>query len=310
MTSATTTRRPGPTNPPAGTAPVPLDSSPDYAPDNAPSRLGAELRAARMVWRREMLHFVRDRTQATVSLLQPMLFLFVLGIGLARLFAGSGAGSQDATDYLTFLFPGVLVMAAQAPAISVGASIVWDRQSGFLREMLVAPVRRGTILTGKCLGGATVATCQGAVVLASAGLIHIPYRVDMFVLLLAELALTALAMTVLGAVVAVTIRRLQTFNTVLGVLITPLIFLSGMMFPISAMPGWMATATLANPLTYAVDAMRRTVTARLATGPPSTLSEPVAWGSWHLPLLLEVGLVATFTAVALAVASRRFARVG
>src|SRR3954467_6382788 len=92
-----------------------------------PGRLAAELRAARMVWRRELLHFVRDRTGTLVALLQPLLFLFVLGVGLGRLLAGAGGGS--ARDYLTFLFPGVLVMAAQPAAISVGASIVWDRES-------------------------------------------------------------------------------------------------------------------------------------------------------------------------------------
>jgi ABC-2 type transport system permease protein len=277
-------------------------------PYEAHGRLTAELRAAHMVWRRELLHFFRDRTGTLVSLFQPLLFLFVLGIGLSRLFAGSGAGS--ASDYLRFLFPGVLVMAAQPAAISVGASIVWDRESGFLREMLVAPVRRGTLLTGKCLGGATVATCQGTVVLASAGLIHVPYRPGLFALLLAELALTALAMTVLGAVVAVTIRRARTFNTVLSVLMTPLIFLSGLMFPVGAMPAWMSWLTLADPLTYAVDAMRRTVGAYQPMRRPSALFEPVAWGGRHPAPVLELGVVAAFTLVALAVAARRFSRPG
>ncbi|MDQ1676971.1 MAG: type transport system permease protein [Actinomycetota bacterium] len=273
-------------------------------------RAAAELRVGRMVWRREMIHFFRDRTRMAVSLLQPMLFLYVLGIGLARLFAGSGGGTRAAGDYLLFLFPGVLVMAAQAPAISVGSSIVWDRQSGFLREMLVAPVARSTLLLGKCLGGAAVATCQGAVVLASAGLVGVPYRLDLFAALLAELALAALAMTVLGAVVAVTIRRLQTFNTVLTVLMGPLLFLSGMMFPVGSMPGWMAGLTLANPITYAVDAMRHTVLAYHAQRPSTMLFDPVAWGSWHVPLGLELAIVGGFSAVALAAASRRFSRTG
>jgi ABC-2 type transport system permease protein len=305
MTPATA---PAPPRPPQWT--VGSGPAPDREPVGVRAEIRAETRAAWMVWRREMLHFLRNPTQAAVSLLQPLLFLFVLGVGLAQLFARSGAGSQSALDYLMFLFPGVLVMAAQAPAISVGASIVWDRQSGFLREMLVAPVRRSTVLIGKCVGGAAVATCQGTVVLASAGLIGVPYRLDLFALLLAELALTALAVTVFGALVAVTIRRLQTFNIVLNVLITPLMFLSGLMFPISAMPGWMAVLARANPLTYAVDAMRRTTTARLSTGPPSALSEPVAWAGWHPPVLLELALVVAFTAVALSIASRRFARVG
>ncbi|MCO6003413.1 ABC transporter permease [Actinoallomurus purpureus] len=273
-----------------------------------PPRFAAELRAARMVWRREMLHFLRDGTASLVALLQPLLFLFVLGVGLARLFAGSGGG--PASDYLMFLFPGVLVMAAQPAAISAGASIIWDRQSGFLREMLVSPVRRGTLLAGKCLGGATVATCQSTVVLLGAGLVHVPYRLGLFVPLLAELALTALAMTVLGAVVAVTITRPRTFSTVLGVLMTPLIFLSGLMFPISAMPGWMAWAALADPLTYAVDAMRQTVVARTAAHPSSTLFAPVAWGGLRPPPLLELAVVGAFTLVSLGVAARRFSRTG
>ncbi|MGW1288118.1 ABC transporter permease [Streptomyces sp. NPDC001118] len=109
-------------------------------PAQRAGRLAAEWRAGRMVWRREMIHFFRDRTRVVVSLLQPLVFLYILGVGLSRLVA---EGSSD--NYLLFLFPGVLVMAAQAPAISVGASIVWDRQSGFLREMLVAPVRRSTL---------------------------------------------------------------------------------------------------------------------------------------------------------------------
>lgn len=270
--------------------------------------IGSELRAARMVLKREMLHFVRDRARSAVVLLQPLLFLFVLGVGLSRLIEGVGGGS--APDYLIFLFPGVLVMSIQAPAISVGASIVWDRQSGFLREMLVAPVRRSTLLIGKCVGGACVATVQGLVVLACAGLVGIPYHLDLILLLTAQLALTALAMTALGAVVAVTIRRLQTFNTVLSLMMTPLIFLSGLMFPISAMPGWVSALSLFNPLTYAVDALRRTITGRLLDHAPSALFDPVSWGSWVPPAPAEIAVVIAFTAGALAYASRRFAQIG
>lgn len=117
-----------------------------------------------MVWWWEMLHCLRDRVGTRVSLLQSLMFLFllVLGAGLGGLVAGSGMGS--ALAYLAFLFPGVLVIAAQPAAISVGASIVWEREDGFLREMLVAPVLRVTLLIGKCLGGATVATCEGVLI--------------------------------------------------------------------------------------------------------------------------------------------------
>jgi ABC-2 type transport system permease protein len=261
-----------------------------------------------MVWRREMLHFLRDPVRTAVSLLQPMVFLFILGVGLSRMYAQAGTGA-GVGGYLVFLFPGVLVMAVQAPAVSVGASIVWDRQSGFLREMLVAPVRRSTLLLAKCLGGATVATCTGLVVLACCGLVGIPYRPDLVLLLLAQSGLTALVMTSIAALVACTIRRLQTFNTVLTVLMTPVLFLSGAMFPVSAMPAWMAPAALANPLTYAVDAMRRTIGARLPQGQAEALAQPVAWGGWHPTVAVEIGLVAGFCVAALALSVRRFARI-
>lgn len=275
-------------------------------PYEAHGRLGAELRAAQMVWRRELLHFARDRTGTLVTLLQPLLFLFILGIGLGRLVAGSGSGS--ASDYLTFLFPGVLVMAAQPAAIAAGTSIVWDRESGFLREMLVAPVRRSTLLTAKCLGGATAATCQGMIVLASAGLIHVPYRPGLFALLLVELTLAALAMTVLATMVAVVIQRARTYSTVLSVLMTPMMFLSGMMFPVTSLPGWMSWMSLADPLTYAVDAMRRTVAAYRPAQPHGALSGSPSWGGYHPSPPLELAVVLAFTLVTLAVAARRFAR--
>ncbi|GAB3212365.1 ABC transporter permease [Marinactinospora thermotolerans] len=271
------------------------------------STFGAELRAGRMVWWREMLHFLRDPARTAVSLFQPLIFLFILGVGLSRLYAQAGADPGAGADYLVFLFPGVLVMAAQVPAVSVGASIVWDRQSGFLREMLVAPVRRSTLLIGKCLGGATVATCTGTVVLLCCGLVGVPYRFGLSLLLLAELGLASLVMTALGALVAVTIRRIQTFNIVLGVLMTPLLFLSGAVFPVAAMPTWMVPVALVNPLTYTIDAMRRTIAHYTEDG--VALADPVAWGTWHPPVLLELGLAVGFSVVLLALAARRFARI-
>ncbi|GAB2684546.1 hypothetical protein GCM10027271_53530 [Saccharopolyspora gloriosae] len=291
---------------------------PRRAPASRPSeqdteprgRLANEWRAGSMVWRREVLHFLRDRTRVAVSLLPPFLFLYVLGVGLSRLFADAGGGARAASDYMLFLFPGVLVMAAQAPAISVGASIVWDRQTGFMREMLAAPVFRGTLLLGKCLGGATVATAQSAVVLLTAGLVGVPYHPALFAMLVVEVSIAALSMTVLAAAVAVLIKRVQTFNTVLSVLITPLVFLSGMMFPISAMPGWMASLTLVNPLTYAVDAMRHTILGQLGAPQSTLIFTPVEWGGTPVPPLVEMAVVLAFSALALVVIGRRFARTG
>ena len=264
------------------------------------ARAAAEARAGRMVWYREMLHFARDPARTVMSLFHPLLFLCILGVGLSGLVPGDG--------YAGFLFPGVLVMAAQTPAISVGVSIVWDRQIGFLREMLVAPVARSTLVAGKCLGGATMATCTGGIVLVFAGVAGLPYDPLLFALLLAELALAALTMTALASLVAVAVRRAQTCNTVLGVLVTPMVFLSGMMFPVSAMPPWMAAAAMANPLTYVLDAMRRTIAAASPEHAASSLFAPLTLGARQLPVALEMLLVAGFALAALAAAGACFSR--
>jgi daunorubicin resistance ABC transporter ATP-binding subunit/daunorubicin resistance ABC transporter membrane protein len=273
-------------------------------PPAAPASRGlrAELRALRMIWRRELLHFARDRTGTAVSLLQPLLFLFVFGAGVAGLLPSSGGPA-----YQLFLFSGILVMAAQGPAVAVGSSVLWERQNGFLREMLVSPVRRGTLLMGKCLGGTTVATCQAAILLTAATPIGIPLDVGLYALLLVELALTTLAMTAFGVLAATLVGRPQTFGTALTVLMAPLIFLSGAMFPLAAMPTWMATLALVNPLSYAVDGMRRTVAAYLPD-PPAPLFQQLAWGHWHPPVLAEWGLITVGALLGLLLAARRFSR--
>ncbi|MGK5544785.1 ABC transporter permease [Streptomyces sp. URMC 127] len=262
-----------------------------------PTGVRHELRAAHVVWQREMLHFLRNRGRLAVTLVQPVFLLLVLGTGLAVL-VPSSAGSGD---YRTYLFPGVLTMAVQIPAIGTGASLVQDREVGFLREMLVAPVRRGTLLLGKCAGGTTVATCQGALVLALAGTAHVPYDPALFATLAGELALSALALTALGAVAAVCITRMQTFQAVLSFAMAPLLFLSGAMFPLSGLPPWLAAICLANPLTYAVDPLRRAVAAHAPAAAPAS-------PGLRLPVAAELGITAALAAAALTVAAHRFAR--
>src|ERR1700743_216818 len=128
--------------------------------------LRQELRAVRIVWYSELIRFFSDRLRAVTSLVQPVLFLFVLGTGLSSL---AGHGLPPGISFKTFVYPGVLAMSVRFTAIFSAASIVWDREFGFLREMLVAPVSRSAIVIGKCLGGATVATFQGIIILALAG---------------------------------------------------------------------------------------------------------------------------------------------
>src|SRR3954447_14555234 len=135
-----------------------------------------ELRAIKIVWTRELIRFRKDRLGIVTSLVQPLLFLFALGAGL---------------NMTTFIFPGILCMSVMFTAIFNAASIVWDREFGFLREMLVAPVRRSSIVLGKCLGGATVAGFQGLIVIAMAGLVDVPYAPVMILELVALLVLLA-----------------------------------------------------------------------------------------------------------------------
>ncbi|MFC9976641.1 ABC transporter permease [Spirillospora sp. NPDC127200] len=256
--------------------------------------LTRELRAVRVLWWREVLRLVRNRAQTALMLLNPLLFLLVLGVGLDGM-----TGASDG-DYLRYVFPGVLLLAVQVPALSAGASIVRDGEAGFLRGLLVAPVRRGTLLIGKCLGGATAATAQGALLLALAGVAGLPYRPALLLALLAELALAALTMTMVGAFAAVFVRRLETFQMLLSIAMMPLFFLSGALFSLKGLPAWLTVPSLLNPLTYAVDALRRTAAPELSDGPRVA--------GWAPPIALELGLMLALTAVLLAAAATRFGR--
>jgi ABC-2 type transport system permease protein len=266
----------------------------------------SELRAAKAVWRRDMIRFANDRAQVMTWLIQPLLFLFVLGSGLQSL----SAASTDGVDLKTFIFPGALCVAVLFTAMISAASLVWDRELGFLREMIVAPVSRTSIVVGKCLGGATIAASQGVIVLALAGLVDVPY--DPLLLLAACGLLVVLAFTVsaFGVLVAVTIKQAQTFTWVMQLVVFPMFFLSGALYPVDELPAWLQVLNRINPLTYGVDAMRRLVFSHLDMSETArrTLDPGVTWLGWHLPPLFEVGMVLLLGLAMLALAIRRFSR--
>lgn len=162
--------------------------------------LGRDLRAVSIVWRRELLRFQADRLRIVSSLIQPVLFLLVLGTGPSRL---AGRGLPPGLSFNTFIYPGVLCMSVLFTSLFSAGSIVWDREFGFLREMLVAPVSRSALVIGKCLGGATVATIRGLVILALAGLVHVPYNPMLIATVIGELLLS---FTLTGFGVAVAAR--------------------------------------------------------------------------------------------------------
>ena len=266
----------------------------------------AEARAVRAVWWRELIRFADDPVRIGTVLVQPLLFLFVLAPGLQTL----SAASTDGVDLATFMFPGVLCMAMWFSAMISAASLVMDRELGFLREMMVAPVRRSSIVLGKCLGGTTVATTQGVIVLALAGLVHVPYDPVLLLGIFGLQLLIAFTVTTLGVMVATTIRQAQTFNSVMQVLVFPTVFLSGAMYPVSGLPSWLGVVNRLNPLTYAVDPVRRLVFDHLDISGAArhTLAPGVTWWGWQVPSLVEAGIVLTLGLAMMAVAIFQFTR--
>jgi ABC-2 type transport system permease protein len=268
--------------------------------------IGHEIRAALVVWEREMIRFRRDPARVVSSVVQPLLFLFVLGGGLGSLVqAGTGG-----VDFKTFLFPGVLAMSVLFTAAFAGISMVWDREFGFLREMLVAPISTTAILTGKCLGGASVATIQSVVVIILAGLVGVPYDPLMILELLVLLFIMSFMITALGLVLASRVKQVQSAMPLVQMIITPLMFLSGALFPLSNLPGWLSVVTHLNPMTYAVEPVRAAVFARLdiPDAARATLDPGIWWGSYEVPVLLQVALVSISAVALLLLAVKLFNR--
>jgi ABC-2 type transport system permease protein len=266
----------------------------------------SEARAALAVCWRDLIRFADDRVRIGMALVQPVLFLFVLAPGLQTL----SEASTDGVELATFMFPGVLCMAMWFSAMISAASLVMDRELGFLRELVVAPVRRSSIVLGKCLGGTAIAMIQGVLVLALAGLVDVPYDPQLLVGIVGLQLLIAFTVTALGVMVATTVTQAQTFNSVMQLLVFPTVFLSGAMYPVSGLPSWLGVVNRLNPLTYAVDPLRRLVFDHLDISEEArrTLAPGVTWWGWSVPTFLELGIVLALGVAMSAVAVSRFAR--
>lgn len=266
----------------------------------------SEARAVKIIWRRELVRFLGDRTQMLMALIQPMLFLFVLGSGLQSLSAATTHG----VDLKTFIFPGVIGMAVLFTAIFRAASLVWDRELGFLRELLVAPVSRSSIIAGKCLGGTTIAASQGVIVLALAGLVDVPYDPLLILGVFGMMLLLAFAVTSFGVLIAVSIKQAQTFTSAMQMFVMPMFFVSGAFYPVSGLPDWLGVLNRFDPLTYAVDPMRRLVFDHLDVSDAArqTLDPGVTWFGWHVPAGLEVAIVLLMGLTTMGLSIVRFSR--
>jgi ABC-2 type transport system permease protein len=268
--------------------------------------LAQDIRAVKVVMSRELIRFRQDKIRIVSALVQPVLFIFVLGTGLSSL----TGRSTDGLDFRTFIFPGVLATSVLFTAVFSAMSIVWDREFGFLREMLVAPVRRGSILVGKALGGALVATLQGMLVMLFAPLVGVPYNPVMIAILLVEVFLLSFTLCAMGLVIAARIQQMQTMMGIMQMVLLPLSFLSGALYPIANLPNWLHTLVLLNPVTYAVQAVRTTVFNYIDAPQEAldTLNPPITWFGWEVPMAMQLGLVVVIGLGLLWVAIVQFSR--
>jgi ABC-2 type transport system permease protein len=268
--------------------------------------LQSEFRAARIMWRRDLIRFVNDRIRIVSSLVQPLLFLFVMGAGLNTLSKSGTFG----VNLKTFIYPGILCISVMFTAMFAAASIVWDREFGFLREMMVAPVSRSSIVIGKCLGGATVACLQGVIMILLGPAVGVGYNVTLILGIFGLQLLLAFTITAFGVMIAVRIKQMQSFFGVMQMIVMPMFFISGALFPTHGLPRWLEVLNRIDPLTYAVYPMRRLVFDHLQIAPQArdVLDAGVTWWGYPVPPLLAAAVVLLLGLLMLAVAIWEFSR--
>jgi ABC-2 type transport system permease protein len=241
-----------------------------------------------ILWLREVKRYTRSRPQILASLGQPLMYLLALGFGLGPVFQKSGQGS-----YLQFIAPGVVGMAILFSAIFSGISLLWDRQFGFLKETLVAPVSRLQIMVGRTLGGATVALIQGSLVFVVCLVAGFrPHDLATVPVALVFMVLIAIVFAALGTAIGSTLRDMQAFQMVMNFLVMPIFFLSGALFPLAGLPAALALATQIDPLSYGIDGLRGALI-----------------GLTHFGLLTDLAVLGVVAVCFLALGARMFSRI-
>jgi len=241
-----------------------------------------------ILWLRQLKRYVRSKSRLVGSLGQPILFLVALGYGFGPVYQQAGQGS-----YLQYLTPGIIGMSIIFTSVFSGMEVIWDRQFGFLKETMVAPVSRVSIMLGRTLGGATVATCQGTIVLIISVIAGFrPERLAFIPFAIATMLLIALLFTSLGTAIASILTDMQGFQLIVNFLIMPLFFLSGSMFPLKGLPPVIMTIATLDPLTYGVDALRGFLI-----------------GASHFPIQLDLFVVAAVTLFFVGLGSYLFTKI-
>jgi len=214
------------------------------------------------IWYRDILRFWHDKARMFSAILFPVMFLAIFGSGLRGPIGMMGEG----VDFMQFMYPGIMGMSVLMGSFMSGMSIVWDREFGFLKEVLVAPISRVSVATGRTLGSATVATLQGIIILFLAPVIGVSISVWTVLALLPLMFLLAASMGSLGILLASRIKSLEAFQAIMQMLMFPMIFMSGVFFPVKDLPGWMSVIVKINPATYGIATIRQVV---LGTSPDS-----------------------------------------
>ena len=215
-----------------------------------------ELNAVYVMWLRQIKRYVRSKSRIIGSLGMPILFLVALGFGFGPIFAKAGGG-----DYIQFLAPGIMGMSILFMSVFNGLELIWDRQFGFLKETLVAPVSRNAIVLGRTLGGATVSTLQGIIVLIISMFIGFQVHNLFFIpLAIVFMFLISFLFNALGTIIAARLEDSQAFQLIVNFVIMPIFFLSGALFPIRELPSGLGFVTKLNPLSYGVDSLRYSLT--------------------------------------------------
>jgi ABC-2 type transport system permease protein len=241
-----------------------------------------------ILWLRQLKRYLRSRSRIIGSLGQPILFLVALGFGFGPVFERAGQG-----NYIQFLVPGIVAMSVLFTALFSGIEIIWDRQFGFLKETLVAPVSRLEIMIGRTLGGATVAMIQGVIVFALSFFAGFrPSGWGNIGLAFVFMALTAMLFTGLGTAIASVLEDMQGFQLIMNFLIMPLFFLSGALFPLNNLPGVLKVITAIDPLSYGVDGMRGALE-----------------GISHFGLATDFGVLSIMAFIILAIGSYLFSKI-
>ena len=213
------------------------------------------LRGVYTIWYRDILRFWHDKMRMIGSITFPLLFLFVFGSGLSARMGVLGPG----IDFTQFIFPGIIGMTVLMSSFMAGISVVWDREFGFLKEVLVAPISRASVAVGKTLGAATVALLQGMLILLFAPLIGISLSAWTVLALVPLMLLLAVSLGSLGILLATRIRSMEAFQAVMQMLMFPMVFLSGAFFPLQGLPAWMNILVKINPATYGIAPIRQVI---------------------------------------------------